>query len=92
MKKIGILLVAFLLVAGISYAQERGGGDRPSKSMPQGGPRGDRPQMNPEEMIKRAGTLLKRNLEIYDSAATEGISQIKMRFDPEQKEESNPLH
>jgi Spy/CpxP family protein refolding chaperone len=53
MKKIGILLVAFLLVAGISYAQERGGGDRPSKSMPQGGPRGDRPQMNPEEMIKR---------------------------------------
>ena len=37
----------------------------------------------PEEMIKRAGTLLKRNLEIYDSAATEGISQIKMRFDPE---------
>ena len=53
MKKIGILLVAFLLVVGISYAQERGGGDRPSKSMPQGGTRGDRPQMNPEEMIKR---------------------------------------
>ena len=46
----------------------------------------------PEEMIKRAGALLKRNLEIYDSAAADGISQIKMRFDPEQKEESNPLH
>ncbi len=53
MKRIGILLVAFLLVAIISNAQERGSGERPSKSGSQSGPRGDRPQMNPEEMIKR---------------------------------------
>lgn len=64
MKKIGILLVAFLLVAGISYAQERGGGDRPSKSMPQGGPRGDRPQMNPEEMVKRQTQRLVEELKL----------------------------
>lgn len=53
MERIGILLIALLLMAGISNAQERGGGERPSKSMQQGGPGGDRPQMNPEEMVKR---------------------------------------
>ncbi len=64
MKKIGILLVAFLLVAGISSAQERGGGDRPSKSGPQGGPRGDRPQFNPEEMVKRQTQRLVEELKL----------------------------
>lgn len=64
MKRIGILLVAFLLVAGISNAQERGGGDRPSKSAPQGGPRGDRPQMNPEEMLKRQTQRLVEELKL----------------------------
>lgn len=53
MKRFGVLLVVLLLVAGITNAQERGGGERPSKTAPQGGPRGTRPQMNPEEMVKR---------------------------------------
>ncbi|MBL7972895.1 MAG: hypothetical protein JNL03_15360, partial [Prolixibacteraceae bacterium] len=55
MKKTGVLLVVFLFAAGITFAQERGGGQRPSKteqSRPAGN-RGDRPQMNPEEMVKR---------------------------------------
>ena len=56
MKKLGVLFVVLLLVSGITYAQERGSGERPSKTMDQGKPggnRGDRPQMNPEEMLKR---------------------------------------
>jgi len=56
MKKLGVLLVVLLFVSGITYAQERGSGERPSKAVEQGKPgvgRGDRPQMNPEEMIKR---------------------------------------
>lgn len=64
MKKLGVLLIAFLLVSGISLAQERGGGERPSKSMPQGGPRGDRPQMNPEEMVKRQTQRLVDDLKL----------------------------
>ncbi|HNX54168.1 MAG TPA: hypothetical protein PLG33_07350 [Prolixibacteraceae bacterium] len=64
MKKIGILLVAFILIAGISYAQERGDGNRPSKSAPQGGPRGNRPQMNPEEMVKRQTQRLVEELKL----------------------------
>jgi Spy/CpxP family protein refolding chaperone len=50
-------LVAFLLVSGLTIAQERGAGGRPSRTAPQGGapgPRnGERMQMNPEEMQKR---------------------------------------
>jgi Spy/CpxP family protein refolding chaperone len=64
MKKIGILLVAFLLVAGISNAQERGSGERPSKSEPQGGVKGNRPQMNPEEMVKRQTQRLVEELKL----------------------------
>lgn len=67
MKKLGVLLVVFLLVSGITYAQGRGGGDRPSKTMPQGGPgagRGDRSQMNPEEMLKRQTQRLVEELKL----------------------------
>jgi hypothetical protein len=52
------LLVVLLLVAGITYAQERGAGGRPSQANPQGGRpgagagAGNRQQMNPEEMLK----------------------------------------
>jgi len=55
MKKLGVLIMVLLFVSGITYAQ-RGGGERPSKAVEQGKPgagRGDRPQMNPEEMLKR---------------------------------------
>lgn len=59
MKRISVLLVVLLLVSGITYAQERGAGGRPSQASPQGrpgggpgGPGGNRQQMNPEEMLK----------------------------------------
>jgi Spy/CpxP family protein refolding chaperone len=55
MKKLGVLIMVLLFVSGITYAQ-RGNGERPSKSVEQGNPgagRGNRPQMNPEEMLKR---------------------------------------
>jgi len=55
MKRISLLMVMFLILTGITFAQERGGGERPSKTMQQGGQgtRGDRPRMTPEEMLKR---------------------------------------
>lgn len=56
MKKLGVLLVVLLFVSGITYSQERGSGERPSKAVEQGKPgavRGDRPQMNPEQMVQR---------------------------------------
>ena len=59
MKKLAIIMIVFLISTGITFAQdERGGGDRPSKTAGPGGPggpgmRGNRPQMNPEEMLKR---------------------------------------
>ena len=52
MKKLGVLLVVLLFVSGITYAQ-RGTGERPSKTVEQGKPGAGRPQMNPEEMLKR---------------------------------------
>ena len=55
MKRLGVLALVILFAVGITYAQERGGGDRPSKVTGQGAPgnRGGRPQMSPEEMLKR---------------------------------------
>jgi Spy/CpxP family protein refolding chaperone len=66
MKKLGILIVMLLIVSGITYAQERGGGERPSRTMPQGGPgaRGDRPQMTPEQMIQRQTQRLVEELKL----------------------------
>lgn len=52
MKKLGVLLVVLLFATGITFAQERGGGDRPSKTMGQGN-RGGRPQMTPEQRLER---------------------------------------
>lgn len=54
MKKLGIMLVVLLFVSGVTFAQERGGGERPSKSMDRGGQgRGDRQMMTPEQRIAR---------------------------------------
>ena len=55
MKKLGVLVMVLLFVSGITYAQ-RGSGERPSKTVEQGKPgagKGNRPQMNLEDMIKR---------------------------------------
>lgn len=53
MKKFAILFVVLLFAAGATIAQERGGGQRPSKSM-NGRPGGQgRMQMDPEQMAQR---------------------------------------
>lgn len=62
MKKLGVLLVALVLAAGTTFAQERGGGQRPSRTE-QGRP-GGRPQMNPEEMVKRQTARLVEELKL----------------------------
>jgi len=55
MKKLGLILVVLMLVAGTNYAQERGGGQRPSQAAGQGQGRPNaqgRQNMSPEEMVK----------------------------------------
>jgi len=65
MKKFGIILIVFLFTTGITFAQERGGGERPSKGAPaRGGGGGGRPQMNPEEMLKRQTQRLVEDLKL----------------------------
>jgi Spy/CpxP family protein refolding chaperone len=66
MKKISVLIVMFLILSGITFAQERGGGQRPSRTQEQGRPgaRGDRPQMTQEEMVKRQTQRLVEELKL----------------------------
>lgn len=66
MKKLGVLIMVLLFISGNTYAQ-RGSGERPSKAVEQGKPgagRGDRPQMNPEEMLKRQTQRLVEELKL----------------------------
>jgi Spy/CpxP family protein refolding chaperone len=64
MKKLGVILVIFLFATGMTIAQERGGGARPSRTE-QGRPGGgNRPQMNPEEMLKRQTQRLVEELKL----------------------------
>lgn len=73
MKRISLLMVMFLILSGITFAQERGGGERPSKTMEQGrqGNRGDRPQMTPEQRVQRQTQQL--------------VEELKLTKDQEQK-------
>ena len=66
MKRLSVVLVVFLFISGITFAQERGGGQRPSRTQEQGRPgaRGDRPQFNPEEMLKRQTQRLVEELKL----------------------------
>lgn len=69
MKKLSVMLMVILMVSGITYAQERGergGGQRPSRTEQgrPGGNRGDRPQFNPEEMLKRQTQRLVEELKL----------------------------
>ncbi len=75
MKKLSVWLVVFLMISGMTYAQERGGGQRPSRTE-QGRPEGnrgggDRGQFNPEEMMKRQTQRL--------------VEELKLNKDQEQK-------
>jgi periplasmic protein CpxP/Spy len=58
MKKLIVLFLSLMLVAGFTYAQERDEGDRPSK----GGQ--DRPKMTPEEMAKHQTQRLVKELNL----------------------------
>lgn len=55
-----------LILSGITFAQERGGGERPSKTMQQGRPgdRGNRPQMTPEQRLQRQTQQLVEQLKL----------------------------
>lgn len=66
MKKLGILLIVILFAAGTTIAQERGGGERPSKTEQgrPGVPRGDRPQMTPEQRLQRQTQQLVEQLKL----------------------------
>lgn len=66
MKRISFLMVMFLILSGITYAQERGGGERPSRTQQQGRPggMGDRQQMTPEQRIKRQTQQLVEQLKL----------------------------
>jgi len=65
MKKLGVLLVVLLFTTGITFSQERGGGERPSKTMGPGqGNRGNRPQMSPEQMLQRQTQRLVEELKL----------------------------
>jgi len=65
MKKLGFLLLVLMFVAGTTIAQERGGGERPSKASEQGRQGGQvRQQMTPEEMLKRQTARLVEELKL----------------------------
>lgn len=66
MKRISLLLVMFLFVSGITIAQERGGGQRPSRTQEQGRPggMGDRQQMTPEQRLQRETQRLVEQLKL----------------------------
>lgn len=63
MKRISLLMVMFLIFSGITFAQERGGGERPSKTMQQGR-NGDRQQMTPEQRVQRQTQQLVEDLKL----------------------------
>lgn len=59
-------MVMLLFISGITFAQERGGGERPSKSTDQGkqGNRGERAQMTPEQRVQRQTQQLVEELKL----------------------------
>lgn len=77
MKKFGIILIVFLFATGITFAQERGGGERPSKGAP--APGGGRQQMNPEEMLKRQTQRLVEDLKLNKDQEAK-VSAINKKY------------
>lgn len=77
MKKFSLVLVMLLFVVGMTYAQERGAGQRPSSAQ-QGGGQG-RPQMNPEEMLKRQTESMVEELKLNKDQETK-VSAINKKY------------
>lgn len=76
MKKLSVWIVVFLMISGMTIAQERGSGQRPSRTEQgrpggPGGQGGNRGQFNPEEMLKRQTQRL--------------VEELKLNKDQEQK-------
>ena len=83
MKRFSILLLIVLFAVGYSFAQEpeRGGGERPSKEAGKGGPGGPggRPQMSPEEMLKKQNQRLVEELKLNKDQEVK-VSAINKKF------------
>ncbi len=75
-------MVVFLLATGMTFAQdERGGGERPSKTGGQEGhgDKGTRPPMNPEEMLKRQNQRLVDELKLNKDQETK-VAAINKKY------------
>jgi Spy/CpxP family protein refolding chaperone len=82
MKRLAIIVIVFLFSAGMTFAQdERGGGDRPSKTQQPGGHGngGNRPPMNPEEMLKRQNQRLVEELKLNKDQEAK-VSAINKKY------------
>lgn len=81
------MVALFLVLSGINYAQERGGGQRPSRNTEQTRPgnRGDRPRMTPEEMQKRQTQRLVEQLKL-DKEQEAKVAAINKKY-----QEKNPV-
>lgn len=76
-----------LILSVVTFAQERGGGQRPSRSMEQGRPgsRGDRPQMTPEQMQQRQTQRLVEELKLNKDQEAK-VTAINKKYN-----EKNPV-
>ncbi len=85
MKRISLLLVMFLFVSGITIAQERGGGQRPSRTQEQGRPggMGDRQQMTPEQRLQRETQRLVEQLKLTKEQEAK-VTAINKKFQEKQ--------
>ena len=76
-----------LILSVVTFAQERGGGQRPSKNTEQGRPgsRGDRPQMTPEQMQQRQTQRMVEELKLNKDQEAK-VSAINKKYN-----EKNPV-
>lgn len=76
-----------LILSVVTFAQERGGGQRPSRNMEQGRPgsRGDRPQMTPEQMQQRQTQRLVEELKLNKDQEAK-VTAINKKYN-----EKNPV-
>jgi hypothetical protein len=82
MKRLCLIIFVFLFSAGLTFAQdERGGGERPSKTIRPGGPGngGNRPPMNPEDMLKRQTQRLVEALKLNKDQETK-VAAINKKY------------
>lgn len=85
MKRISLLVIMFLLVSGITIAQERGGGERPSRTQEQGRPggMGERQQMTPEQRLQRETQRLVEQLKLTKEQEAQ-VTAINKKYQEKQ--------